>query len=140
QGAAVNFYISTTFGWLKIGSATTDQEGVATLSHTQKEAGTIQIKAVYEGDKNFEASDSSINLEIMERGTVSSRPAGLIGILSSLALPAVVAIIALIVGSVFGLFGYVLYQLYRISRGESSGSRIPWARSSKFKRDSGERA
>jgi len=57
QGAAIDFYVSTT----KIGSATTGADGTASTSYTPNATGAFQLRAAFMGTRNYAEISSAVS-------------------------------------------------------------------------------
>jgi len=61
SGKNVDFFIQPADGvWKKIGSAETDSSGTASLVYIPNKAGSYQVKATFQGDRNYGLSNSTI--------------------------------------------------------------------------------
>jgi len=58
-GSSIDFFIYSSAGWNKIGSATTNASGVASREYTPTEAGTFRFSAEFEGDIQHTQSSSN---------------------------------------------------------------------------------
>lgn len=128
-GIVVKFYVNTSFGPMLIGSATTDNSGVASITYTGPLHKTMQIIAVFTGSGSFAMSSASMVVSVEAR-RIEQEPVGLPYSLGQNALPdiravgvplqsalTIVGILGLIVGSIWSIYGYVAYQLLGVWKG-----------------------
>jgi len=75
EGALINFYLKSGGDRVKIGSATTDKTGTASLSYTPDASGimsSVTFEASYNGGPVFKDAQSSISLSIIDTFTVTA--------------------------------------------------------------------
>ena len=59
QGISIDFQFYNGSSWLKIGSANTDLNGIASLNYTPSDIGTFQVRAVFNGTANYSQTTST---------------------------------------------------------------------------------
>ncbi|MFQ6134921.1 MAG: DOMON domain-containing protein [Nitrososphaerales archaeon] len=118
ENSVVDFYVNTTFGEVKVGSAVTDKDGVAIMNIIRKIDGTLAVRAEYAGGshagKGSHIGSSEVGyITVSGAHVVESDPLYWVFNVTQ-------GIIAIVMGSVFSVFAYVLYQVGRISRSSST--------------------
>jgi len=69
EGAVIDFYLRSGEGRIKIGSATTDKNGKASLSYTLNVSGIMSsaiFEASYNGDSAYKEAQSSVGLSVVD--------------------------------------------------------------------------
>jgi len=59
QGMSIEFQLYNETSWLKIGSAITDSNGIASLNYTSPNTGIFQVRAVFNGTTNYSRTTST---------------------------------------------------------------------------------
>jgi hypothetical protein len=75
EGAIIDFYLRSGEGRVKIGSATTDKTGIASLSYTPEAAGIMTsatFEASYNGGSIYKEAQSSIGLTVIDMFTITA--------------------------------------------------------------------
>lgn len=75
---AVDFSLKTSFGVLQLGSFPTDQEGKAQLILRDRRLGTYPVEVSFEGDRDYKASQASVNVDFGSRPAPSLPPEGVL--------------------------------------------------------------
>lgn len=132
-GIVVTFQVNTTFGPMVIGTAVTDNNGIASINYDGPLHETVEIIAVFPGSGSFDRSAATVTLTIEAR-RIERESAGLPYSLGQNALPDIRAVgvpfypalgifvvLGLIVGSIWSIYALVVYQLLSIWRGEKYG-------------------
>jgi len=140
--ARLSFYLNTTFGLVRLGTAVTDDQGTAIIGHSFARSGEFTVIVRFDGMEDYAPSSKLVDihvepgpnkgeilLSIVEGptgGSLSSLPyvrgqnqmpdVRLVGVPFFQGLP-VVTLILLIVGSVWVAYGYVFAQIRAIKRG-----------------------
>lgn len=138
SNARVDFYVSTTFGPMRVGTATTDGEGVARMGYVFPESGDLVVTAVFAGTESLAPSSKQLNVLVGPRPeeppivgllpdamgeNVPRLPYAVgqnqipdiraVGVPLSQSLP-VITLVLLIVGAVWATYGYVFAQIRAI--------------------------
>lgn len=125
EGVLVHFFISTTFGMMKIGSNTTQADGTAHLIHPLASVWEMKVGVHFDGSGIYQASEATTSF--LPDGSVSEVAATLpyvsgqnklvdlrlIGI-EPLQGAIMAIVVALIVGSVWSTYAYVLSQILKV--------------------------
>lgn len=125
EGVLVHFFVSTTFGMMKIGSNTTQADGNAHLTHPLASVWEMAVGVHFDGNGIYQASDATASF--LPDGSVSEVAATppyvsgqnkfvdlrLIGI-EPLQGAIMAIVVALIVGSVWSTYTYVLRQILKV--------------------------
>jgi len=64
QNATLSFHVSTRKGTEKLGSATTDVSGAASITYKPATVGEVNIRVVYSGSEKHSLSDASFTLKV----------------------------------------------------------------------------
>jgi len=75
EGAVIEFYLRSGEGKIKIGSATTDKSGMASLSYTPEASGIMSsmvFEASYNGGSAYEEAQSSVSLSVIDLFTIAA--------------------------------------------------------------------
>jgi heme/copper-type cytochrome/quinol oxidase subunit 2 len=139
SNARVDFYVSTTFGPMRVGTATTDGEGVARMGYVFPESGDLVVTAVFAGTESLAPSTKQVNVHVESRPEEEPPIAGIlpdamgenlprppyaigqnqipdiraVGVPLSQNLP-LITVVLLIVGAVWATYGYVFVQIRAI--------------------------
>lgn len=125
EGVLVHFFVSTTFGMMKIGSNTTRSDGTAHLTHPLASVWEMKVGVHFDGNGIYQASDATTSFlpdeSVAEVAATLPYVSGqnkfvdlrLIGI-EPLQGAIMAIVVALIVGSVWSTYTYVLRQILKV--------------------------
>ena len=141
SNARVDFYVSTTFGPMRVGTAITDEKGVARMGYRFGESGNLAVIAEFAGTESLAPSSKQLNVLVEPRPeeppivgilpnamgeNVPRLPYAVgqnqipdiraVGVPLSQSLP-VITLVLLIVGSVWATYAYVFAQIRAIKSG-----------------------
>ena len=141
SNARVDFYVSTTFGPMRVGRAITDEKGLARIGYRFTASGNLAVIAAFEGTESLAPSGKQLNVFVEPRpdepivvgilpdAMGENRPTlpyalgqnqipdiRAVGVPLSQSLP-VITLVLLIVGSVWATYAYVFAQIRAIKRG-----------------------
>jgi heme/copper-type cytochrome/quinol oxidase subunit 2 len=141
SNARVDFYVSTTFGPMRAGTAITDEEGVARMGYRFAESGNLAVIAEFAGTESLAPSSKQLNVLVEPRPeeppivgilpdamgqNVPRLPYAVgqnqipdiraVGVPLSQSLP-VITLALLIVGAVWATYAYVFAQIRAIKSG-----------------------
>ena len=141
SNARVDFYVSTTFGPMRVGTAITDEKGVARMGYRFGESGNLAVIAEFAGTGSLAPSSKQLNVLVEPRPeeppivgilpnamgeNVPRLPYAVgqnqipdiraVGVPLSQSLP-VITLVLLIVGSVWATYAYVFAQIRAIKSG-----------------------
>lgn len=105
----VDFYVNTTFGEVKVGSALTDEEGIALMSITRKIDGAISVRAEFVGDNGLLQSSDLGNIVVSGAHVEEDNPIWWV-------FDATKVVIVLVFASVYSVYAFAIYQIRRISK------------------------
>lgn len=113
SGGVINLYINTTFGYLNIGSNSTDPDGNTTFSITPTKNGILTLRAVHIGNPLYHPSNVTVDLQV--EGSIVYTP-GYQGQDYTWTFTTFIIGLGALFASVFGTYIFVLSGLYRIRR------------------------
>lgn len=141
SNARVYFYVNTTFGLMRAGTAVTDEKGVARIGYKFTGSGNLTVIAAFAGTESLAPSDRQLNVFVESRSNEpivvgilpdamgENRPTlpyalgqnqipdiRAVGVPLSQSLP-VITLVLLIVGSVWAAYVYVFAQIRAIKSG-----------------------
>ncbi|OHE55777.1 MAG: hypothetical protein A3K61_06635 [Thaumarchaeota archaeon RBG_16_49_8] len=108
SSSVVNFYVNTTFGEVKVGSAITNRDGTASINITRKIDGILAVRAEYLGDTGYNASGKVGYISVRAAHVTQSNQLWWVFDFTQI-------IIVTVIGSVFSVYAFVLYQVRKIS-------------------------
>lgn len=146
SNARLSFYLNTTFGLVRLGTAVTDDQGTAIIGHSFARSGEFTVIVRFDGMEDYAPSSKLVDIHVepdLSKGeilvSIVEGPTGgslsrfpyvrgqnqmpdvrLVGVPFSQGLP-IVTLILLIVGSVWVAYGYVFAQIRAIKRGSPIG-------------------
>ena len=106
--SVVNFYVNTTLGEVMVGSAITDDEGIASMSITRKIGGVLSVRAEFIGENGFLQSSDIGNIVVSGAHVLEEDPIWWV-------FDATKGIIVIVFGSVYSVYAFALYQISKLS-------------------------
>lgn len=101
----VSVFVQTTFGFLDLGTAVTNEDGVASVPYEPRDEGTYIVGAAFEGERGYMASASWQSLVLV--------PAPSEPVLLPRDLVVIQTLIVVVVGSVWAVYGYSLFVVWQ---------------------------
>jgi len=103
------FSVNSTFGDVKVGSALSDAEGVATLLFAHGLNGTLAITSEYLGDERYSKSSDVGYINVIHTKSEENDPFFWVFDFTR-------GIIVVVIGSVFTVYAFVIYQIGGIAK------------------------
>lgn len=133
-GVIVDFYTNTTFGPLQIGSASTNNQGIATINYTLPVPRPILIIAIFKGSGSYASSNTTTAIPLYNEKLLPSLPyvsgqnhypdLRLVGVAPPISYT-LISLVLIAILSVWSLIGYVVYQILSIKKHKNYENNTP---------------